>query len=112
MSTITMPHSKEEYARELAQRHFAVEPGMKRIFRLLKPGEDEQDLHEPLKLLEVDEETVAAGVQPLGFGAHTAQGRSYPPVVVIVVTPDEYEKLKRNELVLPNGWEIGHELAR
>src|SRR3990172_3374060 len=101
MSTVTMSPSKEEYARELAQRHYAVEPAMKRIFRLLKPGEDELDLQEPVKILEVDEETVAAGVQPLCFGAHTAQGRTYPPVVVIVVTPDEYEKLKRNELVLP-----------
>ncbi len=61
MSTKTMPQSMEEVARELAQVHFGLEPGMKRIFRLLKRSENDLDFKEPVKLLEVNADTVAAG---------------------------------------------------
>ncbi|MCZ7646607.1 MAG: hypothetical protein M5U26_15190 [Planctomycetota bacterium] len=112
MSTVTMPESKSAVARELAANHYALEPGMKRIFRLLKPGEGEGDWDEPLKLLEVNEATVKGGIQPVHFGAYVADDKWYPPVILVVVTPEEYKLLQAGKLELPHGWRIGGKLPR
>jgi hypothetical protein len=48
---------------------------------------------------------------PLHFGPAPASGIPYPSVIV-EVTPDEFKKIQSHELKLPEGWEIGEELAR
>lgn len=107
-----MPHNKEEVARELAQIHFSLEPGMKRIFQLLKPSEADLDFKEPVKLLEVNADTVAAGIQPLHFGARVEDGHWWPPVILVVVTPGEFKLIGKGELKLPHDWRLGKEMRK
>lgn len=102
---------KGEVAKRLAQAHYSVEPAVQKIFRVLGDQRREDDPCEPIKLLEVNPDTVPAGIQPIYFGPHNASGIVYPSVI-IEVTPDEYEMLCRGQLALPNGWKLGTELPR
>jgi hypothetical protein len=88
-------------AAALARAHYQVEPGLRAIYRL--EGPDPNDLR--IKLLEVNEQTVATGIVPVGFAPHPASGLHYPSVV-IEVTPQEYEAILHKQLNLPAGWEV------
>jgi hypothetical protein len=102
-------NEREEAAKQLAQRHYRIEPGITEI-RTLTSGAI-QGANEPIKLLEVNENTIASGIMPLRFDAAPASGIPFPSVI-IEVTPDEYEQIKRNELRLPHGWSLGHVVPR
>lgn len=101
--------SKDEAARELARRHFQVEDGLTRIFRIEAVAEVSEN--EPIKLLEVNTATVPSGVMPLHFGPAPGSGIPYPSIIV-EVTPAEFEKIRSNELKLPDGWKLGAELPK
>jgi hypothetical protein len=94
------PNLSEEAA-ALARAHYELEPGLRAIYRL--EGPNPNDLR--IKLLEINEQTVPTGVIPVGFPPHPASGLHYP-AVVIEVTPQEYEAIRRKELDLPDGWEV------
>ncbi|MBN9523803.1 hypothetical protein J0H58_35715 [bacterium] len=100
--------TKDETARVLAHAHFAVEPGLTQVFRLLAAREDADA--EPVKLLEVNAATVPTGVVPLHFDPLPGRGVLHPPVVV-EVTPAECDQIRRGELALPGGWVVGDEIA-
>jgi hypothetical protein len=102
---------KDDVARELATKHFMIEPGITRIFRITRSADGEFSSTEPIKLLEVNANTVPAGIMPLHFGPVPASGIPYPSVIV-EVTPDEFERIKEHELKLPDGWSIGPELPK
>jgi len=103
---------KHQEAVELAQKHYAVEEGVKDIFILNETAEVEAVRGEPtIKLLEVNENTVPSGAMPIQFGPAPSSGINFPSVIV-EVTPSEYEKIKARELALPNGWEIGERVPR
>lgn len=97
-----MGPSKDETARELATWHFGVEPELTRVVRILADNEDEPG--EPIKLLEVNAATVATGsVEPFAF----APSASVPfPTAIAEVTPEEFERIQRNEIALPQGWSL------
>jgi hypothetical protein len=97
---------KREAARRLAQAHYLVEPGLVSVFRLAGPAETDA---EPIKLLEVNRDTVPTGIMPLGFDAAPERGILYPSVIV-EVTPEEYEQIRSGALALPNGWRIGDDI--
>src|SRR6202034_1318865 len=64
----TIANEKADAARELAKKHYEVEAGLTRIFRFTGKAEVENVRTEPIKLLEVNENTVPSGVMPLHFG--------------------------------------------
>jgi hypothetical protein len=103
--------AKQAAARELAMKHYEVEDGLMRIFRLTGKAEVEASRTEPIKLLEVNENTVPSGVMPLHFGPVPAIGIPFPSIIV-EVTPDEFAKIKTHELKLPNDWEFGEEVPK
>ena len=103
--------SKDEVARQLAHTHFDLEPGMLQIYRLTGSVEAEARESEPIKFLEVNDDTVSAGVLPLHFGPMPKAGVPYS-TVIISVTPEEFEKIKTEELKLPKDWKLGEELPR
>jgi hypothetical protein len=98
-------------AKELAERHYELESGLTQIFRITDRVEASVVRAEPIKLLEVNENTVESGIMPLHFGPAPASGIPYSSVI-IEVTPNEFEKIRSHELKLPDGWEIGEELPR
>ncbi|MBW3595701.1 MAG: hypothetical protein KY475_00335 [Planctomycetes bacterium] len=100
---------KDEEAREMALKHFELEEGMRRIFRLT--GSDECQPTEPIKLLEVNDYTVPSGIMPIQFGPAPASGVHFPSII-LEVTPDEFEDIQADRLPLPHGWQIGEEFLR
>src|SRR5438046_1908095 len=102
---------KAEVAKELARKHYQVEAGLTQAFRITGKAEVEVVPAEPIKLLEVNENTIPSGVMPLHFGPAPASGIPYPSII-IEVTPDEFEKIKTHELKLPESWQIGEELHK
>jgi hypothetical protein len=102
---------KARVARDLANKHYEVEEGLTRIFRLTGTTEVEVRPAEPIKLLEVNDSTFASGLRPLQFAPAPASGIPFPSVIV-EVTPDEFAKIQSQELKLPRGWVLGAELLK
>ena len=48
---------------------------------------------------------------PLGFGPAPAHGFHYPSIIV-EVTPEEFDRIRSHELVLPSGWEVSDLVPR
>ena len=107
----SLVEEKARVAKELANKHYRVEGGLTRIFRLTGTAEVEVRPAEPIKLLEVNESTFPSGVRPLQFGPAPASGIPFSSVIV-EVTPDEFVRIESEELKLPRGWMLGEELAR
>lgn len=102
---------KDDVASRLALEHYRIEPGIVRILRLVRADGEEDAAMEPVKLLEVNEHTIATGIQPLQFGPVTARGITCPSVI-IEVTPSEYDQIGKGDLRLPNHWKIGAEIPK
>ena len=67
---------------------------------------------ERIILLEVNSNTVPAGIMPLHFSPVPSAGIHYHPSVIMEVTPDEFEKIQTGELKLPNNWTMGEEIPK
>jgi hypothetical protein len=96
--------TKEEAIAELAEAHFSMDTGLKAIYRLI--GNDEEDPSEPIKLLEVNEDTLPAGIVPVYFGSLPHKRIQYP-YVIVEITPVEFQQLVKGEISLPYGWTHG-----
>jgi hypothetical protein len=102
---------KHEVARRLANAHYAIEPGILRIFKLRETPEFEALASTPIKLLEINTNTTSSGVMPLYFGPAPASGIPFASVIV-EVTPDEFDRIESAQLKLPDGWVIDSELPK
>lgn len=102
---------RNDQSRRLAAVHFDLEDGITQIFRLVVAGEAEARPDEPIKLLEVNQNTIAAGIMPLQFAPAPDAG-FHAPSIIVEVTPQEFDQLRRSELSLPAGWSIGEEIPR
>jgi hypothetical protein len=105
--------TRAEVADQLAQTHYAVEPGISHIFRVVIAGSGEDAPDEPIKLLEVNEDTLPYGVRPVYFRPHPSSGIVYPSAI-IEITPAEFERLTRGDadIRLPDGWNIDRLIPR
>jgi hypothetical protein len=95
--------TKDEAARLLAQKHREIEAGISHILHVTGRVDVELLPDEPIKLLEVNADTVPNGVMPLYFAASPQSGIPYP-TAIIEVTPEEFRRIQAKELDLPAGW--------
>ncbi len=102
---------KEAAAEVLAKKHYELETGLSHVFRITTSAKSEVIPSEPIKLLEVNENTVESGVMPLSFGPMPTRGINFP-TTIIEVTPNEFRRIQSQELRLPEGWQIREELPR
>jgi hypothetical protein len=102
---------KKAVARELVSKHYEVEEGLTHVYWITSPSENASNPMEPIKLLEVNENTVPSGILPLQFGPSPASGIDYPSVIV-EVTPGEFARIRSGQLGLPNGWTLGAEIPK
>ena len=100
--------SKAQVAERLAQAHATIEPSIGRIFRLESDRERLDD--EPIKLLEVTDQTIEAGIVPVHFGPGPSKGIPYRSAI-IEVTPEEFARVERGGLALPDGCRLASECA-
>ena len=83
-----MRMNKEDTARMLAEEHYKGPSDIRAIYRLRARDEDRED--EPVKLLEVTDETIPVGLEPVYFGSDPANGISYS-VIIVEITPAEFD---------------------
>lgn len=102
---------KAAIAKDLAKKHYEADAGLQKVIRLEGSAEAEVKPVEPIKLLEVNANTVPSGVLPVSFGPAPASGIPYPSIIV-EVTPEEFARIERQELKLPRGWHLGEELPK
>jgi len=107
---VAIARDKAAMARELARKHYEVEPGLRQVIRCSGSAHVEFKPAEPVKLLEVNEATSASGVMPLHFGPAPASG-IYFPSVIVEVTPEEFARIQAMELALPSGWQHRDDLS-
>jgi hypothetical protein len=100
-------------AERLAQAHREVEPEITAIYRIrLDDAAREEAPDEPVKLLEVNPNTTASGIVPVGLSAHAASG-IYFPSTIVEIHPTELDDLRNGVISLPGGWQcdFDHTLA-
>ena len=102
---------RDEAAKKLAEAHFEIEEGISHIFRIRQSVEAEVVPSEPIRLLEVNANTIPSGIMPIGFGPSLTIGVPYPSVI-LEVTPEEFDRITTHELSLPSGWELGPEIQK
>ena len=102
---------KDEVAKKLAYKHYDIEPGITRIFKLRDKPEFELMPSAPIKLLEINNDTAPTGIMPLHFGPMPGSGIPFSSVIV-EVTPDEFERITLQKLKLPEGWTIAEEYPK
>jgi hypothetical protein len=95
--------TKDEAARLLAHKHREIEVGISQILRVTGRAEVEVLPAEPIKLLEVNADTVPSGILPIYFAAAPESGIPFPTAIV-EVTPEEFQRIQAKELELPAGW--------
>lgn len=93
---------KTTVAQELIEWHFKVEQGLIEVFWIQSENESSND--EPIKLLEVNENTPETGtVMPFGF----AKTSDLPYRSVIAeITPSELDRIRNKQIQLPSGWDL------
>jgi hypothetical protein len=106
-----MTLSKDDVAASLAEAHFDLEPGMESIYRLVSTPENESSAAEPVKLLEVNRDAFSSAMRPVFFAERPADGVLYP-IAIVEVTPIEFDQIRQEPSLLPNGWRIDHHYRR
>ena len=92
---------KNASAEELIRWHFEVEPGLEVVYRAMAANED--DPSEPIKLLEVNSDTVETRDFP-AFGFPPT--KEFPfKTIIAEVTPEALTRLQR-EGKIPAVWDL------
>lgn len=93
---------KDAAALELIQWHFDVEPSITRILRFC--GDNEDSPREPIKLLEVNEDTFETGkVEPFVFPPYQDIGY---PTAIATVSGSEFAGIREGKIGMPEGWDL------
>ena len=95
--------ARNDPAADAASRYFAADEDVSSIYRIEGAG--------AVALLVVNDATVPCGVMPLSFPPSRATGADYP-LVVVELSPQEFEEVERGALDLPDGWSVADELPR
>jgi hypothetical protein len=92
---------KDSVAADLVRWHFRVEPGLVTVYRVT--NDKEADPKEPIKLIEINAQTIATGrFEAYGF----APTPEVPyPTLIVEVTPAEFVELRESGKI-PDNWDI------
>jgi len=91
-------HNIISAAESLMQEHFELEPNLEQIIWI------NSDKTTEIRLLEINSETFPAGAV-LSF--YFAPDDDFPYATIMAeITPDEWQKVQRHEIPLPEGWTL------
>lgn len=97
-----MEFDKDTTADRLIDWHFSIDSGTIAVYRILSNNENSKD--EPIKLLEINEDTIETGrVDAFVFGPTEEVPYS---TIMAVVTQAEMTKIENGEIQLPGGWDL------
>lgn len=100
--------SRDDCALGIARAHAEIDDGLLRAYRIFSAEDRIESADVPIRILEVSEDAISAGILPVGFGSDPGSGIPYP-LVVVQVTPSEFERLLADDLHLPEGWTLAEE---
>ena len=104
-----MSKDKLATAKYLAKCHSDVEPKIQ-LIRLIEPlGPDEMTT--PVRLLEVVEDTIERGIEPIEFSSDPDRGIHFNSAI-IEVSPKEYQEICDGKIKLENNWSLGETLFK
>jgi hypothetical protein len=89
---------RRSMARMYAQQHFATDPGTDLVLYLPK-GSPEREI----RLVEINRLIPERVIEPIDFGVERGNPNSHS-LVVIDLTPDQWDRIKNDQLHLPEGW--------
>ena len=90
-------------AKWYAARHLKTDPGLREVFYLPADAPERE-----IRFLEVNEliaDRERDPAEPIDFGVDTG-GESAHRLMVLDVTPAQWEKIQKGELPLPSGWSL------
>jgi hypothetical protein len=94
---------RDGMARWYATRHLRTDPGIKRVYYLPANAPDRE-----IRFLEVNDliaERDADPFEPIDFGVDTGTDTAHT-LVVVDVTPAQWEKIQSNVIKLPEDWSL------
>src|SRR4051794_6525256 len=94
---------RNELARRYASRHLKTDPGTRTVY-YLPTGAPEREI----RLLEINDLIVGQDqypLEPIDFGVENG-GPPKQTLMVLDVTPAQWERISRRELALPEGWSL------
>ena len=95
--------SRAEIAQSYAARHLKTDPGIREVYYLPTKAPEKE-----IRLLEVNELIASREndpLEPIDFGVDVSGSGLYS-LMVLDVTPAQWEKINRNELHLPKSWTV------
>jgi hypothetical protein len=97
------PFNRDEMARWYATRHLKTDPGIRVVYYL--PTEAPERVIRFIEINELIADRDGDPLEPIDFGVDvgTAEGHT---LIVLDVTPAQWEKINRKELQLPKGWSL------
>jgi hypothetical protein len=96
-------HNIVSAAESLIQEHFELEPRLEQIIWI------NSDMTGEIRLLEVNSETFPTGAV---MSFYFPPDDEFPYVTKIAeITPEEWQKILRSEIPLPNGWTLANHKA-
>ena len=97
--------NRDEMARWYATQHLEMDSGTKIIY-YLPAGTPEREI----RFLEVNDQIIArdaAPLEPLDFGVDI-RGAEGHTLLILDVTPAQWERINKKELPLPKDWSLDH----
>lgn len=92
---------------EMVRRQQQADEGVVRSILYTREGGPLPE--DPIRILEVSEDTIACGIIPIYLGPQKA----FPASIIIQVTPDEFQAIQQGTLALPEGWDqVGETFPR
>ena len=95
--------NREEMARWYAGRHLKTDPGIRTVY-YLPAGAPEREV----RFLEINDLMAVREndpLEPIDFGVDIG-GTEAHTLLVLDVTPAQWERIRRRELPLPDGWSL------
>jgi hypothetical protein len=101
MSTVTF--DRDEMAKWYAKQHIQTDPGIDKVYYLRKGAPDREIRFVEINRLLADLKDDA--LEPLDFGVDTG-AESEHKLVVLDVTPAQWDAIEQGTLPLPGGWTL------
>jgi hypothetical protein len=98
-----MLFSRDKKARGYATKHLKTDPGIRDVY-YLPEGAPEREI----RFVEINDRIAPRErdpLEPIDFGVDIGNARAHT-LVVLDVTPAQWDKIKRNLLELPDGWTL------
>ena len=98
-NTTETTFDRDQFARWYAKRHMETDTGVRQIYYLPKNAASRE-----IRFLEVNDLiSELAEPEPIDFGVDIG-GADAHTLLVLDVTPGQWEAIQKGQLALPNGW--------